>query len=69
MIESPLIQDLIAERTYHYLVTVLETRFGTIPLELVTALRAVTDEKKLSELFRLATSCSDLAAFQSQFAP
>ncbi len=66
MIESPLIQELMAENGQKYILTVLETRFGTVPEELAVELRGVMDEQKLRELTRLAVKCSDLAAFRAK---
>lgn len=65
MIESPLIQELIADKLQRAIVAVLEGRYRTVPPEAASALRAVTDEQQLMELLRLAGRCSDLESFQS----
>src|SRR5262249_14169614 len=47
MIESPLIQELMAEKTHEVLLEVLEARCGSVPAELAARLRTVIDEEKL----------------------
>jgi hypothetical protein len=46
----------------------LESRFGSIPAEGVSALERVSDESSLKELVRLAASCADLDAFAKSLA-
>lgn len=68
MIESPLIQELLAQKTHQDIVDVLESRFGAVPPELTLALRTTMDETRLRELNRFAAVCPDLVAFQAQLA-
>ena len=64
MIESPLIQELLAERMHSDILMVLESRFGSVPQKLAGALQSVADEQKLNELIKLAARCRDLKEFQ-----
>jgi hypothetical protein len=64
MIESPLLQRIIAERFQVWVLDVLKDRFGTVPRDVTRSLREVLDEKKLRQLNRLAAKCPDLEAFR-----
>jgi hypothetical protein len=68
MIESPMIQELIAERTRQTLhwtiLELLETRFGPVPAEVSAAVRVVQDQTALEALFKHAASCPDLDSFR-----
>ncbi len=66
MIESPLIQELVAERAQKAILLVLQDRFGTVPPEIISALQPVQDEKKLDELVVWASRCPDLEAFRKR---
>jgi hypothetical protein len=69
MIESPLIQEIVAEntqKTLRWAITAfLELRFGPVPA-VSAALNSVMDEQPLRVLLRFAVSCPDLAAFQAR---
>ena len=52
------------ENAHKYIATVLETRFGDLPRDLVEAIESVVDEKQLKDLVRSAAACPDLAAFR-----
>jgi hypothetical protein len=67
MIESPLIQELVADRARQDLLAVLETRFGRIPDDLDDAIEAIEDDDKLTVLLRKAVSCPDVDAFRNEF--
>lgn len=41
----------------------LETRFGAVPADRISALNTVIDEDRLKALHRLAITCPDLDAF------
>ena len=69
MIESPLIQELWAEKAQEYITDVLAARFGTTPPEITLALRSITDVERLRELNRLAAVCADIESFQSHLSP
>jgi hypothetical protein len=66
MIESPLLQELVAESLHETLLGVLEDRCGSVPPETATLIRAILDEKRLQSLTRFAAKCKDLESFQSQ---
>jgi predicted transposase YdaD len=66
MIESPLIQELMAEQRQDDIVEVLAGRFGAVPEDVLKRLRQVTREKELKELLRYTAVCPDLAAFLSR---
>ena len=73
MIESPLIQEFVAERSQELvterarrdLLAVLETRFGRIPRKLNQVIQSIHDEDQLALLLRKAAACPDLDAFGS----
>jgi hypothetical protein len=70
MIESPMVQELLAENTqqtaHRIILNVLEARFGPVPGEVSAALRRKVDETALDALAKLAGSCPDLDAFRAQ---
>lgn len=68
MIESPLIQEIIAQRFHKVILRRLEARFGTVPSDLATELRAVTDDDQLDALIDWATQAPDLQAFRARLA-
>ena len=60
--------NLLAEKTREAvqknIVTVLKTRFGDVPRDVVEAIESVVDEKQLEVLVRSAAACPDLTAFR-----
>ena len=76
MLELPFLDELVMEKTrgtarvtarekaHQYIVTVLEARFGEVPVELAEEIESIDDEKQLRGLVRLAASCPDLDAFR-----
>ncbi len=68
MIESPLIQEIVAEsrRTGHVeaILLSLEARFGSVPSAVTAGLGQVKEEQKLARLIRHAAVCPSLAAFE-----
>jgi hypothetical protein len=73
MIESPLIQEMMAKKTAETLhmsiLRVLARRFGPVPEEVAAAVRTIYDEAKLAELLDEAASCADLEAIRVLFLP
>jgi hypothetical protein len=69
MIESPLLQKMIAERLHDTILVILKDRFGTVPREVIRLLREVIDEKKLQQLAVLAGKCPDLEEFREALSP
>lgn len=66
MIESPLIDELMAERTQQAILLFLEGRFGEVPERLSARLKSIGKMKKLDALVRIAAQCSDLKSFEAQ---
>jgi predicted transposase YdaD len=64
MAESPLIQELVAEKLQIAILGILEERFQTVPSDLAEQVRAVTREKKLNILIRKASVSRNLEAFR-----
>ncbi len=64
MIESPLLQQMMAERSHEHILEVLKARFGTVPKDVTKFLRDVLKEKKLMKLNVLAATSPDLEAFR-----
>jgi hypothetical protein len=64
MIESPLLQRMIAQRFHEAILDVLRARFGTVPRDVTRHLREVIDEQQLRQLNLLAAQCQGLQAFR-----
>jgi len=64
MIESPLIQELMAQRSHKAILSFLEVRFKSVPAEIARNLESIVDEQKLDDLARFAAECPDLEAFR-----
>jgi hypothetical protein len=64
MIESPLLQKMIAESIHKVILDLLKDRFGTVPRDVSKHLHEVLNEKKLRHLNRIAARCPDLDAFR-----
>jgi hypothetical protein len=70
MIESPLIQEIVAEsdrvRQVKDIVLVLKTRFGKVPPGITAGLEQVRGEEKLALLTREAVKCRSPQAFEKR---
>jgi hypothetical protein len=66
--ESPLIQDLMAERGQRHILAALRPRFPVVPADIAQALHAVRDEDQIEKLIELAAACPDLDAFRAAIA-
>jgi hypothetical protein len=64
MIESPLLQKMIAENLHEAIHEVLKARFGAVPRDVTRLLREILNEKKLKKLAGVAGKCPDLDAFR-----
>jgi hypothetical protein len=64
MIESPLIQRVIAESIHQDILALLKDRFDTVPRTVTKPLREILDEKKLRKLLLLASKCPELETFR-----
>jgi hypothetical protein len=65
MLEFPIIQEIVAESLQKAVIGLLEDRFGTIQTTVISAIEAISDEKRLQELIRLAPRCARLEDFSS----
>jgi hypothetical protein len=63
MLDSPLVQEILADTTRKDLLIILEARFGSVPEHLSSRLHAVTGLEKLDELIVPAATYPDLEAF------
>ena len=66
MIESPLIEGLLAERTQDTILGALRVRFGEPAIDLVTRVRAVQRSETLMELHDYAVICPTLEDFRNR---
>jgi hypothetical protein len=70
MIESPVLQELFAEREAETrrkdILKFLTVRFGPLPEDLKAALQTIEDGTKLDELVESAASCPDLGVFRAR---
>ena len=66
MIESPLIQEIVARSKHDSIVQFLEGRFGSVPADITLRLGEILDETKLEDLTRYAARCPDLEAFRAR---
>src|SRR5262249_37143325 len=64
MIESPLIQEMVADQMREAILDELNERFQSVPVSLNNLLRAVTKQKELRALLRQATRVPSLDAFR-----
>jgi hypothetical protein len=73
MIESPLLQELLAETKRETmkqtLLRLLAARFGSVPQDITAALQAIPDRPQLEELIDWAARCPDLEAFRTRLTP
>ena len=65
MIESPLIQQIVAKKAHEFLLAVLETRFGAVPPDLIEEIQSVDNDDQLIDMVRQAAVCRDLDAFRA----
>jgi len=68
MIESPLVQELmaevVAERAHKDILRFLAGRFGLVPHEIAATVQSIQDEAKLDELVDWASRCPSLDEFR-----
>ena len=69
MIESPLIQELVAERAHKAILRFLAARFGSVPLEIAATVESVQDEAKIDDLIDWAARCPSLDEFRTHLSP
>lgn len=68
MIESPVIERLLARRMHRAILRTLKDRFGQVSVEVEQTLSQVKDDELLDDLISCAATCPTLAAFASQLA-
>jgi hypothetical protein len=66
LLETPLMQEIVAEVRHKDLVRSLEARFGPVPAELVATIGAVKDEGKLDDLVTWSAQCDSLESFRKR---
>jgi hypothetical protein len=64
MIESPMLQRMIAEKLHKVIFALLKARFGTVPRDVTRHIRAILDEDELYQVVVLTAKCPDLHAFR-----
>jgi len=66
MIESPVLQEIVAETKAESLLTVLRARFELVPSDVSRAIRALRDLGELDRLLDAAARCENLQAFRDR---
>jgi hypothetical protein len=66
MIESPLLQEILAEVRREDIIAFLTSRFGSAAGELEADLKTIEDEARLNELIKLSASCRSLKSFRKE---
>ncbi len=70
MIESPILDELIAKMTakamHRLLFGVLEKKYGPIPSEIKAYLGGITDDKRLEQINEFAALCPNLDDFRQK---
>jgi hypothetical protein len=69
MIESPMLKELMADKTRANIILVLAGRFGRQARTLRPALKAIEDDKKLQNLLGESGVCPDLESFKKLLEP
>jgi hypothetical protein len=64
MIESPLLNNLIAEEVQRNLLQLLEDRFGPVPFDIAQRVKEITNRDQLRQLTSQAGRCPDLDSFR-----
>jgi hypothetical protein len=64
MIESPLLQKLIAGKLHGALLEILKARFGPVPRDVTRLLRKNLNHRELIKLAGVAAKAPDLDAFR-----
>ncbi len=64
VIESPMLQRLVAKSLHVAIQEALKARFGSVPRDVTRLLGDILDERKLHKLNGVAAKCMDLDAFR-----
>jgi hypothetical protein len=63
ILDSPLVQEILADKDREIILALLEARFGSVPNHLASRLRTVTNPKETEKLIVPAAICTDLEKF------
>lgn len=66
LLETPLMQEILAEARHKDLIRILEARFGPVPPNVAAAIKGVWDEGKLTELITTSVLCENLEGFRKK---
>jgi hypothetical protein len=66
IIESPLIQEILAENLQETILKLLQAKFGPVPPEVGAKVRDIQDVERLQQVNLSAGVCTDLNAFRAQ---
>jgi len=66
MIESPLIQEIVARTRHEDILKVLEGRFGAVPADIALQIKRILDEQRLGDLVGYSARCPDLELFRAR---
>jgi len=70
MIESPVLQELIAEKiaesAQRLILSLLGDQFGNVPTDISVTLKAITNEDRLKQVIKAAARCPSLEDFRQQ---
>jgi hypothetical protein len=66
MIESPVLQEILAQQVSKLISNILVARFGAAASDVITNVCKIEDEARLEELNTFAAVCPDLDAFRSR---
>ena len=59
LMESPLIQELMAKRGHRYILKYLSLRLGPVPRDVTERIEGIMDDQKLDELTEISATCAD----------
>jgi hypothetical protein len=65
MIESPLIQEIVARTKQEAIMLFLEGRFGSVPVDVAMQVNEILEQERLRDLVRYAARCPDLEVFRT----
>jgi hypothetical protein len=67
MIESPVLQEFIAETKQKYIIDVLTARFGPAAEPFAEELKTIADDR-LDQILKFAATCRSRTSFRKQLA-
>jgi hypothetical protein len=66
MIESPLIREILAERSHKNILRILQRRLGAVPPDVEAEVKSILDETVLDSVIDLAVACSSVEQFGAE---